>query len=265
MKTIVALYDDRQSADDAEQALLSAGIDSAHITVESRESASAAAAPKEKPGFFKRIFGLGVDENYAGVYAEGVNRGSTVLSVMAEDDESELIEQTLERFKPVDTDTRASAWREQGWTGYDESRSALSDDDIVQERQRTQDAETRIPIVEEQLRVGKESIATGQVRVRSYVQQTPVSQDVELTSERVTVEHRPVTGSSTTATAGAFEEKSIMVETFEERPVVKKEARVVEEVVIKKDVTSHKETVRDDVKRTVVDVDDETKRSPWGR
>ncbi|HEX8062397.1 MAG TPA: DUF2382 domain-containing protein [Allosphingosinicella sp.] len=53
-------------------------------------------------------------------------------------------------------------------------------------------AEERIPIVEEELRVGKREVERGGARVRSYVTETPVSEQVNLREEHVSVERRPV-------------------------------------------------------------------------
>jgi hypothetical protein len=53
----------------------------------------------------------------------------------------------------------------------------------------------------------------------------------------------------------AFKEGTIEVTETHEEPVVTKEARVVEEVVIETDVREHTETVRDTVRRTEVDVE----------
>ena len=55
-----------------------------------------------------------------------------------------------------------------------------------------EDGTEAIPIVEEQLRVGKRQVAGGRVRVRSYVVETPVQEQVTLRDETVRVERRPV-------------------------------------------------------------------------
>ena len=55
---------------------------------------------------------------------------------------------------------------------------------------------------------------------------------------------------------GAFRDRDIELTERSEVPVVNKEARVVEEVKISKDVTERNETVRDTVRSTEVDVDD---------
>jgi hypothetical protein len=54
------------------------------------------------------------------------------------------------------------------------------------------DREERIPVAEERLNVGKREVNQGRVRVRSYVVETPVQEQVNLRQEHVSVERRPV-------------------------------------------------------------------------
>jgi len=117
------------------------------------------------------------------------------------------------------------------------------------------EGETVIPIIEEQLRLGKRTVEKGAAQVRTSVTEVPVQESVTLREENVTVERRPVDRTVENAPA-AFKEGTIEVTTQAEVPVVSKEAHVVEEVVIGKNVTEHEETVSDTVKRTEVDVDE---------
>lgn len=114
------------------------------------------------------------------------------------------------------------------------------------------DDEISIPIIEEQLAVGKRTVEKGGVNVRTTMTEKPVEETLNLREENVTVERhkvdRPVDG------ATAFQEGSFDVTTRAEVPVVEKEARVVEEVVIDKELTERTETVRETVKRTDVEV-----------
>jgi uncharacterized protein (TIGR02271 family) len=113
-----------------------------------------------------------------------------------------------------------------------------------------------IPVTEEQLKVGKRDVAHGRVRVRSYVVETPVQEQVNLRQEHVSIERRPV---DRAAGAGdnLFRERTIEAEERAEEAVVAKEARVKEELVLKKDVNQRTETVSDKVRRTEVEVEDE--------
>jgi uncharacterized protein (TIGR02271 family) len=114
--------------------------------------------------------------------------------------------------------------------------------------------EVAIPIVEEQLAVGKRQVQGGGARIHTFVEERPVSEQVSLHEERVTVDRRPVDRPLTDADA-AFREGTIEVTETREVPVVSKEARVVEEVVVGKQATDRTETVQDTVRRTDVEVE----------
>jgi stress response protein YsnF len=55
----------------------------------------------------------------------------------------------------------------------------------------------------------------------------------------------------------AFRERTVDVTTHREEPVVSKEARVKEEIVVRKEADQRTETVRDTVRRTEVEVEDD--------
>lgn len=123
--------------------------------------------------------------------------------------------------------------------------------------------EETIPIVEEQLRVGKREARTGRVRVRSYIVETPVEQQVTLHDEHVDIERRAV-NRPVTEGEHLFEERSIEATETSEEVVVGKEARVTEELVLRKEAGQHTETVRDTVRHTEVEVDDDRRTGGVG-
>jgi uncharacterized protein (TIGR02271 family) len=118
-----------------------------------------------------------------------------------------------------------------------------------------------IPLSEEQLEVGKRTVDRGTTRIRRYVVEKPVEQDVTLQSERVTVERRTPIGTAAPGSS-AFEERVVEVRETAEEPFVAKTAHVVEEVVVGREATERTETVRDTVRREDVEVqkDGELKR-----
>jgi len=118
-----------------------------------------------------------------------------------------------------------------------------------------------IPVVEEELRVGKRQVREGRVRVRSYVVETPVEEDVRLRRERAHVERRPVDRPVGAGDEALFRERTVEVEEMGEEAVVSKEARVKEELVVRKDVEEEVQRVSDTVRRTEVDVEDDTTRT----
>ena len=113
-----------------------------------------------------------------------------------------------------------------------------------------------IPIVEERLTVGKRDVERGRVRVRSYIVETPVSESVSLRDEHVSVERRAV-DLPLSAADEAFHDRTIEAVEHREEAVVAKDARVKEELVIKKETGQRTETVSDTVRRTEVEVEDD--------
>ena len=115
-----------------------------------------------------------------------------------------------------------------------------------------------IKVVEERLRVGKREVAQGGVRVRSYVVERPVEEEIRLHQENIQVERHPVDRPAMPGDAAAFQERVIEARATSEEAVVSKTARVVEEIGLSKQATERTETVRDTVRRTEVDVEDLT-------
>jgi uncharacterized protein (TIGR02271 family) len=113
-----------------------------------------------------------------------------------------------------------------------------------------------IPVIEEELRVGKRDVNLGRVRVRSYVRETPVNEQVNLRSERVALERRPVDRPLTDADL-AFQDRTIEAEEHAEEAVISKQARVTEEIALRKEADTRTETVSDSVRKTEVEVEDE--------
>ena len=145
-----------------------------------------------------------------------------------------------------------------GAAGGDQGRAGLRGDMAT-------DGTEAIPVVEETLRVGKREVSGGRVRVRSYVVETPVEEQVTLRQEHVDVQRRAVDRPVTDADR-LFQDRTIEATETSEEAVIAKEARVTEEVVIRKDAEQRTETVRDTVRRTEVEVErDGTTTNPTRR
>jgi stress response protein YsnF len=116
-------------------------------------------------------------------------------------------------------------------------------------------AEVRLEVVEEQFRVSKREVEQGGIRVSSHTKERPVQEQVRLREEKVEVAHRKVDRPIPDAQVQALRDTTVEVLENAEVPVVSKQARVVEEVVVRKDVVERAETVRDTVRRTDVEVE----------
>ena len=258
-KTIVGLFDNSGEAQRAVVELIDSGIPREDIGVTSRDyndyegsDASRSDSYRDDEGigdklsnFFSNLFGD--DKEYASHYSEAVTRGGTVVTVDAETEEiADRAEAIMNRFGGETDEHGSTSHRQAAYAeGADTNRADLRKGN-----------EARIPVMEEELRVGKREVEGGGVRVRTRVVERPVEEAVRLREERVHVERRPVNRAVTEADLNAFREGEFELRERSEEAVVDKTARVVEEVAINKEVGERTETVRDTVRRTDVDVEE---------
>nr|MBA3322403.1 YsnF/AvaK domain-containing protein [Pyrinomonadaceae bacterium] len=166
-------------------------------------------------------------------YVEGVSAGKTLVYLKADDQKAKRAVAIMERYSAAQTATTGKS--ERGRIG--------------------QEGEVALPVMEEQLQVGKREVQGGGVRVHSSVTEKPVEETVALREETVHVERRPADRAVSQADMAAMRDGTIEMTETSEEAVVSKQARVVGEVVVSKDVTERQETVRDTVRRTDVDVE----------
>lgn len=69
-------------------------------------------------GLLGSLVGSGVDEREAHVYAEGVRRGGTLVSVRGSESRIAEAERVLSQHQTVDVSAREAQYRSSGWTGY---------------------------------------------------------------------------------------------------------------------------------------------------
>jgi len=284
-KTITCLYQDEQKAAEIVSRLEQAGISRSNVEVYSHAS----------DNLIDDLESAGVPRSDAHAYAEGVRRGRSLVTVECDEDEVDQVISILDDDGVLDLDEQQTSWRSEGWQGHEAStagsagglggtaaglgaaltgssgttRSGTDVDggftgssDTTQARTDISDTSGRdevIPVVEEDIHVGKRETSRGRVRIQSRVVERPVEEQVNLREERVHVERRPVSGTAQAGSLGsdAFQERTIEVEERGQEAVVSKEARVTEELVIRKDVEERTESVSDTVRRTEVEVEDE--------
>jgi uncharacterized protein (TIGR02271 family) len=266
--TVVGVYDSYAQAQSAMNELLTAGFSRSEVQLNpesERATSGQTATSSDQSGsgighFFRSLFGMDEDREHRDVYAEAVRRGSCVLTANAGSDEQrERAVEIMNRYNPVNIDERATQWKSQGWTDYDETAPMYTDTEIAKERQQYTSArpegETRIPVVEEELKVGKRMVQRGGVRIYTRVTETPVQESVQLREEHVQVERHAVDQPATEADLAAFKEGSVELREMAEEPVVSKTARVVEEVVVGKEVTQQTADINDTLRKTDVEVE----------
>jgi uncharacterized protein (TIGR02271 family) len=278
-QTLTAFFDSRAEAEKAIAALRALGIPEANVRY--AEGTAETETPPRQKGLFEALADLFLPEADRYAYAEGLARGGCLVTVVdvPANLRSEAID-ILDDDGAVDFDEREASWRAQGWPGYQEEPTDVPQPSapgrqaagfaetqpefsrgLAEQERLTDDLEETVPIAEERLRVGRRDVNLGRVRVRSYIREEPVTADVELERERVEVERRPV-DRPLEAGESAFEERVIEAEEHAEEPVVTKEARIVEEVGLRRERESQVESVRDTIRRTEVEIEDDRRPAP---
>jgi len=274
-RTVTAFFDRRSDAEEAVSRLETAGIPRDHVRL---VPGSEQDTNRDAPGnpdtlslgdasvsFWDSLRDLFLPDEDRHVYAEGLRRGGYLVSVSATDAEYERVLDILDDEGTIDIDERAESWRAEGWTGSSTADAGLgaASTDTSSDRASRGEGEEVIPVAEERLNVGKRDVSQGRVRVRSYVVETPVNEQVNLREERVAVERRPVDRGLGSA-EDAFRERTVEMEERSEEAVVAKEARLKEELVVKKGVEQRTETISDTVRSTEVEVEDERGKTSSG-
>ncbi len=229
-ETVVAIYDNVAAVEAACAALTAAGISQHEISW----THPGASAPREQ-GFWSRLFG-GEPDHDTSVYDRSLETGSQVLTVNAPTGSVEQVVAILEQHDPVDIEDHAAGLG-QGGTSNDTLYGS---------------GEAVLPLAEEQMAVGKRLVDRGTTRVRRFVVETPVAQDVSLHSERVSVERRPASGASTATPS--FTDRVVEMTETDEEPVIGKTTRIAEEVVVRRTANDRVETVHDTLRREDVEV-----------
>lgn len=257
-QTVIGVFDTPDAAHVAEERLVSRGIDQSAVHINAHENAYAASGRErhESSGmtggiknFFAELFGTEHSDE-AGHYSEAVRRGGVVVTVdMPDGAPLEPVRETLLDAGAVDIDERVEQWRQQGYSGYNPDAQPYSADEVAQERS------TIVPVIREDLEVGKREVAKGTVRIVSRTVETPVHETVNLREEHARIERHPADRPASQSDLEAFGDRTVEVREMAEKAVVNKSARVVEEVEVGKEVTQRTETIDDTVRHTEVDVD----------
>ena len=260
---LVAVYVSRRDAEQVRDRLIEVGIPATDIRLSSAEAdgstASAhigAASHERHESFWDWLFGSDVPEHDRGWYHANLREGRTALSVLIRNNtERERVADILEEFNPVHMDDGTETGTAPVSMGAEKGEYAPAGSSQMRAGapKLTKEGEQVIPVVKEELAVGKQA-RERHYRIRTYVVETPIEQQVSLRDERVIVERRPASG-TVRSDADALREREFDVVERREEPVVEKRVRPVEEVVIHREANERVETVRDTVRETKVDVD----------
>ncbi len=252
-KTVVGLFSTFAKAQQVKQTLSAQGYEATVIANDDNElsgagTSASASTPSvkstaegigEKVGSFFRNL-TGGDEAAQTHYATGVNQGGALVAVTVNDPQAAEVAQLLTQHGAREIENESAGT-------YAESSTTPSVANVS--------GETVIPVVEEQLVVGKREVDRGGVRIYSYVTERPVDAEIALHEERISVERHPVNRPATAADIQAGRGAVIEMTASGEEAVVGKTSRVVEEVSVGKQSSEHTEAVHDTVRRTEVEVE----------
>lgn len=238
-------------------------------------------------GLIGALTDMGVPEDEAKHYQDQVGRGKTLVVVRASGDDfaeraADILESSgAEKVDGRETDSdytldrpssfgresqsRDNEISERRTLRDDRSEVSLGERDINYRTARVDESGVRagqerfspedrvIPVTEEQLVVGKRAVQSGRVRIYGRVTEKPVEQSVQLHSERVTIDRRAV--DRPVGPGDKSDDMVIEITETKEEPVIGKQERVVEEIVIGKTTEEHTETVRDTLRRKDVELE----------
>lgn len=235
--TLICLFHHDHQANAVLDALERAGIDHSSInTITGRNSQDSVSAA---------LGTMGVPTRDLRHLQDGVEDGGTLIVVSAAPQEVS----TVERIFGEQSATKIDETSPGGWdfAGAPFADGSIGDGGGREERS--------IPVIEEELQVGKRTVDQGGVRVFHRVVEIPVEQSINLREERVVVERNAVDRPATDAEIGAQGERSIELTETAEEAVVGKSARVVEEVIVGKQSGERMEHIRETVRRTEVEIE----------
>ena len=240
--------------------------------------------------FFSSL--TGHEEHHHRAYAEGVSKGGALLAVTVPDERAEDVANLLYSQGASDirdgSDTANTST--QGRTGnagaedvavlqssdryedqagnqagydasnqgaYQTTNQANDQTNRQSDTNRNTNGEQVIPVVAEELQVGKREVEHGGVRIFTRVVSQPANQSVTLHDERVVVDRRPA---DRPANEADFQTGDGVVEVTArgEEAVVGKRSRVVEEVVVRKEANDRTEQINETVRHTEIEVEPET-------
>lgn len=276
--TVIGIFEREVDAQQAQNYLLANGFSAGDIDVttssyNAETTSSTHSKDDEDLGerisnFFKDLFDG--DEDQTRRYSDAGRRGTIVTIHASTSEQAQTAATILDQYGAVDVNETAGSYN----PGQDYNQvvtsspaSAYSGNvtdaytnksvDLDSDQSLVSDVQT-LPIIHEELQVGKREIETGGVRLRSRIIERPVQESIRLRQEQVRVNRKPVDRIVPGSDIDAFQEGTVEMKEYAEVPVVNKEARVVEEVSLNKTVDEREEVIRETLRNTEVEVEDLT-------
>jgi uncharacterized protein (TIGR02271 family) len=253
---IVTLYDTAGHAADARRSLEAAGFPPSEISTLTINALGESGEKLTEPGIWHRLFGRTIQPHEAAVYGRVVGSGGAVLTVRVPDSDVPRALGILNAHRAVDVQHRAT---QEGFIPSTAASTAAATAPPMQQpvaapAARAAAGEEVLRLAEEQLDVGKRLVQEGTTRIRRFVVETPVEQQITLHEEHARVIRRAITDPRYTGNID-WTDKTIEVNETAEEPVVTKSAHIAEEIVVQKESSDQVRTLKDKVRRQQVEVE----------
>ena len=222
--SVIGLFEDQDTARKVVEALTRAGV---------QEDAVETLADTGVDTITERLVEAGYDQDKARGYGKALETGGALIVADVDDAKADAALETMRQFEVL-------------------TPEALRERNSKQQGKQTGKAQ----VIEEELEVGKATTTSGK-RLKTEVSEREVEETVSLKEENVDVERSRVGRTLKPEEADkAFGERTVEVTATTEKPVVSKQAQVVEEVALSKQSGQREETVSGTVRRQDVKVED---------
>lgn len=248
---IVTLFDTTEHARAAERNLIKAGFDEGDISIIEGHHIREHEDDNKGAGIWKRLFGNSVEEEHAQIFSGAVRTDGAVLSLKVKEEQQAAALAILNRHQTVDISSRLPAGQPQ--TG---GTTPVASEETTRPWLTGDESEDEIlQLAREELDVGKRLVREGSTRIRRYVTEEDVSENVKLREQHAEIFRHKADGRPVDAGDVDWSEKEVVVDEFAEKPVINKTAHIAEEVQVKKANTERDETVTGTVRQQHVDVE----------
>lgn len=237
--TVIAMYDDPSKAQQVINDIIHTGFNQSDIDFLRKDGDARALAG--------RLSGHGIPGREADLYAEAIQRGAALIAVDAPDDKAEDALAIMERHGARNLDQMVA-----------ELKAELRQQDQSDQRSQSTQSTESLPVIEEEVSIGKQRVLRGGKRLTTEVTERPVEQTVNLKQERVDIEQKPASGRvlSPEEANRAFQERSVEMQESAEEVQIHKQAREVGRVELTKTTEEQQQTVGTTARKSDVRVED---------
>lgn len=233
MRTVVALFDDRDEAMKAYTYLIEEGFARADLDILTADDRD-----DEPKLAHMRTW---IPEPDIDIYLQGVRNGGTIVTANVAESASARVAEMMSGFSMVNIGQRVEEMNKTLAAPVTLANPVVADNVLE--------------VIEEELEVGKQAVERGRMRMYSVVTEREVAQDVALRDESIRVRRQPLKR-AVAINADLFKERSFEMVEIDEVATVAKTAYVIEEVSLGKEVAEKIETIKETLRRQDVQIEE---------